>query len=315
MSIYADHNDIKIYTISFAQTIPQSERDALTILANSTGGFYRHAPTAQELTEVYGIIAGDLRKHAGVNTTSDVSFENVMVKNVTVPGADTFDYQYVDGISTCIKRWKTGFSPTINTTFNDTLNWISHHSFNFNVGTIDINDNWQVTFRLQVLQEGDIHVFDPDSIITFDDGTKSLKIPDTVINAIANLRNESFESGEFYEEGINVTQISPTRYEWTWNRTYTGGMPVQEYYFISLDGGYQWTLVGETILDEEEARNDVIGHISYDIQNLLPHGADLAGVTVDFKIKAYAIDAASPRTPRGPQIVRLPTNLTYITLE
>ncbi len=316
MSIYADNNGIKIYAISFAMNIPQEERDALTTLANSTGGFYRHAPTSQELTEIYAIIAGDLRKHAGVNTTSNVSFQNVVVKNVTVPGADTFDYQFINGISTFIERWKTGFSPTYQTTRNDTQNWTTHHSFNFNdIGTMDINDNWQVTFSLRVLREGDIHVFDPDSVITFDDGTKSLHIPDTVINAIANLRNESFDSGEFYEEGINVTQISSTRYEWTWNRTYTGEKPVQEYYFISLDGGYQWTLVGDTLLNAEEARNEVVGHFIYDIQNLLPHGADLSEVTVDFKLKAYAIDSASPRAPRGPQIVRLPTNVTYITLE
>jgi hypothetical protein len=315
MSIYAQNNGIKIYAISFAQEIPQSERDALTILAESTGGFYRHAPTAQDLTDIYGIIAGDLRKHAGVNTTSNVSFDNVTVKNVTVPGAETFDYQYIDGISTFIKRWKTGSSPTVQMTINDTANWTTHHSFNFNVGTIDVNDNWQVTLRLQVLKEGDIHVFDPDSVITFDDGTASLSIPDTVINAVSNLVNESFEYGEFYEENVTVTQLTPTTYEWSWNRLYTGSMPIQEYYFISLDGGYQWTLVGEDLLSAQEAIDQPIGTFRFDILNLLPHGSDTSGVTVDFRLKAFAIDAASPRTPRGPQIVRVPTNITYITLE
>jgi hypothetical protein len=92
-------------------------------------------------------------------------------------------------------------------------------------------------------------------------------------------------------------------------------MPIQEYYFISLDGGYQWTLVGEDLLSAQEAIDQPVGTFRFDILNLLPHGTDASGVTVDFKLKAYAIDAASPRTPRGPQIVRVPTNITYITLE
>ncbi len=45
MSVYAKANNIRLYTISFAQNVPASERTALTILANSTGGFYKHAPT------------------------------------------------------------------------------------------------------------------------------------------------------------------------------------------------------------------------------------------------------------------------------
>ena len=45
MSVYAKANNIRLYTISFAQNIPASERTALAILANSTGGFWKHAPT------------------------------------------------------------------------------------------------------------------------------------------------------------------------------------------------------------------------------------------------------------------------------
>lgn len=299
---------IEVFTIGFG-----SKADTANLSLMASPGDYYFAPNGTALNNVYTQIAGKIKTEAGANTTTDLNFENVLVKNVTVPGNETFNYTYVGGISTFIERWNTSFRQ--NTTRDDTPNWTANHSLDFNIGTMVLNDNWQMTFRLQVLKEGDIHIFDPTSIITFDNGTNALKIPDTVINAVVNLTNESFEYGEFEEKDINVTQITPTTYQWTWTRLYTGDMPVQEYYFISLDGGYQWTLVGERTLSAAEAKTKSIEEFQYDIQNLLPHGADTSGIILDFRIKAYAIDAASPRTPRGPQIVRLPQNITYITLE
>ena len=317
MSVYAKNSHLRIYTISFSRDIDPdgSTWQVMDNLAYSTGGKHFHADSAQELYDVYEQIAGELKTSAGVNTTAVCDFENVMVKNISVPGADAFDYVYLNGISTNVKKWKTGQPVTVDYSFNQTNDWVANHSLDFFAGTIEVNDNWQTTFRLQVLREGDIHVFGPDSIITFDDGTKSLRIPDTIINAIPNLVNESFEYGEFFEEDVEYSILSSSIYEWTWNRFYTGTSNVQEYYFISLDGGYQWTLVGEDILSPDRINQEPRGSFRYDILNLLPHGTDISGATVDFRIKAYAIDAASPRTPRGAQIPRPPTNTTYITLE
>ena len=316
MSIYARDNHYRVYTISFSPDITEGgvTWNVMENLANHTGGKHFHAESAQELYDVYEQIAGELKTAAGVNTTVDLDFENIQVKNVTVPGAEVFNYEYSDGISTFIKRWVTGADPWYQNTLNQTLEWNANHQLDFDVGTIQIQDNWQATFSLRVLQDGDISVFGANSIITFDDG-KTLKVPDTIISAVANLRDEEFAYAEFHESDIQVTQISQTIYEWTWERLYTGGQQVQEYYFISIDGGYQWSLVGDKLLEHYEAGPQSTGNFRYDIRNLLPQGYDLSGVTVDFRIKAYAIDAASPRTPRGPQIVRVPSNTTYISLQ
>ena len=316
MSVYARNNHYRVYTISFSPDIIEGGDtwNVMENLANHTGGKHFHAESAQELYDVYEQIAGELKTAAGVNTTVDLDFENIQVKNVTVPGAEVFNYEYSDGISTYIKRWVSGSDPWYQNTINQTQEWNDYHQLDFDVGTIEIQDNWQATFSLRVLQDGDISVFGANSIITFD-GNSTLKVPDTIISAVANLRDEEFAYAEFHESDIQVTQISQTIYEWTWERLYTGGQQVQEYYFISIDGGYQWSLVGDKLLEHYEAGPQSTGYFRYDIRNLLPQGYDLSGVTVDFRIKAYAIDAASPRTPRGPQIVRVPSNTTYISLQ
>ena len=39
----------------------------------------------------------------------------------------------------------------------------------------------------------------------------------------------------------------------------TGNQEVSEYYFMSLDGGQQWTLVGDRTLSPGDARNQTVG--------------------------------------------------------
>jgi len=287
-------------------------------LANSTNAKHFNATSAAQLNDVYSQIAGELKTKAGVNTTSYLDFQNIMVKNATVAGAEAFEYVYDDSQSTFWKKYKTGSeaTPYLWGTIDDTTNWTTNHALDFDVGNIEVNDNWQVTFRLRVLTDGDIHVFGNNSLITFDDMTKSLHIPDTVITAIPNLVNESFTYGEFSETDVNVTQISDTVYNWTWSRYYTGDYDLQEFYYISLDGGYQWTLVGQDTLSPTYVEDHPIGYFQYDIRNLLPYGALLEGLTIDFKIKAYALDAPSPQSPRGPGIARPAAfNQSYITLQ
>jgi len=320
MSNYAKNSQLRIYTISFSNDISSDSETwkVMENLANSTNGKHFHANSAAQLNDVYTQIAGELKTKAGVNTTTTLDFQNVTVKNATVAGAEAFNYVFEDGKSTYWKKYKTGqeSTPYAWGTINDTVNWTTNHALNFNVGTIEVNDNWEVTFRLQVLSDGDIHVFGNNSLITFDDNTKSLHLPDTIITAIPNMVNETFTYSEFTETEVNVTQVSNTVYEWKWNRHYTGDFPLQELYFISLDGGYQWTLVGERTLPPEVAKEEKIGVFTFDIRNILPYGTGLEGLNIDFKLKAFAVDAPSPQSPRGPPIARPGgSNISYITLK
>ena len=88
-----------------------------------------------------------------------------------------------------------------------------------------------------------------------------------------------------------MTHIENTLYEWTWQRDYTGDLPLREQYFVSVDGGHTWTQVGERILEPEEAQNENTGRFRYDIRDLVTPGVP---AIVDFRLTGRAIDAPSP---------------------
>jgi len=286
-------------------------------LASSTNGKHYNATSAAQLNDVYTQIAGELKTKAGVNTTSYLDFQNITVKNATVAGAEAFEYVFEDGKSTHWKKFKTGSeaTPYLSGTIDDTSNWTANHALNFNVGNIEVNDNWQTTFRLRVMTDGDIHLFGNNSLITFDDLTKTLHIPDTVITAIPNLVNESFTYGEFSETDVNVSQISDTVYNWSWIGI-TQENPITRILLHLTRWRLPMDPCGERNMSPTYIRDHPIGYFQYDIRNLLPYGSGLEGLTIDFKIKAYALDAPSPQSPRGPGIPRPAFfNQSYITLQ
>jgi hypothetical protein len=317
MTLYAMNTGLRVYTISLSNMIVEngSSWNALENLAQYTGGKHYHATSAAQLTDIYTQIAEELKNKAGVGVQSDLSFEYIKVKNVTVPGAEAFEYVPLNNVSTHVENWNsTGYHEYW---INQSSIWDALHTLSFNAGTIYIGDYWKVTFRLKALLDGDIHVFDPSSVITFNnDGSKTMLLPDTILKVRPNATNESGGSGNFIETDINVTPLTNTAFEWQWNRQYTGNQQVSENYFISFDGGQQWTLIGDKVLSPEDARNQTVGSFIWDVRNLLSAQEIAAGFIVDFKIKAFALDAPSPRTPRSPPIMRNNATTTqYITLQ
>jgi len=266
------------------------------------------------LMDVYTQIAGELKNKAGVGVQSNISFDNIEVKNVTVPGAEAFSYIPLANVSTHVENWNsTGYHDYW---INQSNLWNAYHTFSFNAGTIYIGDYWRVTFRLKALLDGNIHVFDPSSVITFNnDGSQTMSIPDTILKVLPNATNETGGSGDFQEFNVNVTALTNTTFEWQWNRQYTGSQQVTEYYYVSFDGGQQWTYVDTKTLSPGEARNQTVGSYILDVRTLLTPEEIAAGFTVDFKLKAFAQDAPSPRTPRSPPIIRnMIVNRSYLTL-
>ena len=160
MSIYAKDNNIRLYTLSFAMTIPNDERIALTTLAESTGGFYRHAPTQAALESFYTEIAGDLKDTAGVNATMTADFDNINVTGFAMDGDQVYDYVYHPTESTKI-RWQDG----VTNVTNQSADWIPDSKLDFNIGTIKVGQYWNATFRLKVKQDGLIEVFGNHSTV------------------------------------------------------------------------------------------------------------------------------------------------------
>jgi hypothetical protein len=249
MTIYARNNHIRIYTISFAQTLSPEVVDALKLMANETGGFYAHAPTGAELEEIYKRIAGELKETAGVNTKVNLTFQpmEVTYNNLTsfLPAGQVLEYQYVNGISTWVDSWKT--TDGTNTTLpgfpyslNHTESWNTNHTMNLSAGNISLNQTWEATFRFRVLAPGSINLFSPGSMVTFKDSegvTYSVPVPDTFLNSIGTLI-----PAEVSLATVDVKDLTYVNDTVQWTLFYDGSHRVRQivYKNYSADNS-QWT--------------------------------------------------------------------------
>ena len=280
MSVFAMNNNIRIYSIAFANDITSDGKDTLRILAESTGGKYYYAPTGDDLAGVYTDIAGILKTEAGVDTELDVSFENVEVNEAPMSGAGVFDYVYAAGASTTISSWidnETGhYIITPFTTIDQTPDWNADNNLHFDIGTVRLGQTWEATFRLKVLTDGNINVFGPNSMITFNNGTDALELPDTFITAIPDLNNTgitnrwltvALDDPEPPEEQGVFTDIVPL----TWTLTYNGTYDIDAALAYSNDNGRSWTVFWTKEVDRTaEPGENLAGETLMDVRNLPP---------------------------------------------
>ncbi|RXE55742.1 hypothetical protein ABH15_05785 [Methanoculleus taiwanensis] len=236
LSIYAKNHGIRIYVIAFAFTPDNVVSTTFRSMAEHTGGFYRHAPNTQDLTDIYSEIAGELKTEAGVNTEMSVEFETVEVNGTLEAGADVFDYVYVPGSSTLIKSLNSTY------TRDDTLNWANNHALSFDIGTVKLNQVWETTFRLKVLTDGNINVFGSGSTIAFNDGAEALNLPDLFITAVPGLNNTGVETMALVVDNLCCTGAEPylDLLPVAWEVNYSGAATVSQTVSYSSDGGNTW---------------------------------------------------------------------------
>jgi len=313
MSVYAKENNIKLYTISFASTLDADCIDALTVAADATGGFYQHAPDGSELEEIYKKIAGELKTEAGANTTMDLVFDNVKVNNITVPGADVFEYQYVPDESTLITSRNETFDPLpadppYPRTIDQTIDWNDNHNLHFDVGTINLGQTWEATFRLKAKMEGNINIFGPGSSITFNNGSASLALPDTYVTARSDRNSSGVESQILDVSSLICTETGQIIdfVPLEWNLTYLGTQNVTEYVSYSNDGGFNWIRFST---NKMHAPSGFVGlhNVSLDIRDL-PSGDYL------IRVRAEASDAPSDQEDL-PSPIRIGLDGIYIKIE
>jgi hypothetical protein len=246
LSAYAADNNIRIFTISYSESLSISARSTLRSIAESAGGKYYHAPGPDALGPIYTEIAGELKTEAGVDTALDVVFENVEVNGNFISGTSVFDYVYEDGVSTTIESWvdnETGYHEIIpRYTRDDTPNWTAANPhLPFNIGTVRLGQTWETTFKLAVKTEGNINVFGPGSTISFNNGTDSLELPDTFITAVP-LNNTGMDFAVLeitnlrFTGEVPVDELLPV----AWDLNYTGLYGVTEDVFYSNDNEYTW---------------------------------------------------------------------------
>ena len=87
----------------------------------------------------------------------NMSFQNVNLTGVTVPGANVLSYVPKTQIT-----WQNNTTTYQDQSdqWNDTSN-PNYPSLSFNIGTINLSETWQATFGLQVKQAGSIELFGP----------------------------------------------------------------------------------------------------------------------------------------------------------
>ncbi|HDS63119.1 MAG TPA: VWA domain-containing protein [Methanofollis liminatans] len=249
MATYAARHNITIYSIGFSDSISSDGRSTLRQLAETTGGIYYDA-SATNIDSIYTEIAGELKTEAGVDTTVGLQFDNVLVNGLAVfndPADPVLDYVYLPGESTVIGSWidnETGRHEILPlATYDNTSEWAAGRSLAFNVGTVRLNQTWTARFTLKVLKEGNINIFGPGSLITFNGGASSLTLPDTFVTAVPDLNNTGLNSSALSVDNLTregsgeVTDFLPL----IWNLNYTGEGTVTQRLYYSNDDKHTWT--------------------------------------------------------------------------
>jgi hypothetical protein len=264
MSAYAKNNNIAIYSIAFANDISSGGRNTLATLANSSGGKYYEAD-ASNILDVYKAIARDLQATAGVNTNVTLYYGEIQLDYTPVSVNDSvLKYIYNPNNSTYINSYMTtdgshpAHTPHYPYTQNQDAEWNSNpRQLNFDVGTIYLDQIWEAKYRLQLIKPGLYNIFNPESIVIFNNGTASLSFPDLYVTAIANMTNTNVTTNVL--QYINVSEVTgmtgpESDLFRTFNITsvYSSRMNVTEEYYIVTYDGRRW-FMGSRVLTPEEA--------------------------------------------------------------
>jgi len=323
MSIYAGENGIRIYALSFVNEPSTDVKNALNILTNSTGGYYKHAPDANTLNALYNEIALELSEDAGVNTTAQTDFGTLTVNDQLIDTSSMFQYMgYVaDGTgpgSTMVDKYNktTHFIPGPD--FNQigplivdqTTEWNANKKLNFNIGLIKRGETWETNFRLKALKDGTFMLFSPGSKVDF---TDYLGNPSSM-----SLNNLSFltvvkDNNSLVIQNILVDPTCPINIESKdpllpikWHTTYTGPNTTitEEARYMSESGA--WVMFYsdsyDVLSDDSRDRST-----TFDMRRVAPGLYSL-------NIKAYTTGSKATSSPTcGPYLYNT-TGMTFIRL-
>jgi hypothetical protein len=274
---------IYIFTVVYLDGAPTNDQKKVLVsmdeLANRTGGKLFTPTTPEQLKQAYIDIAGILRTLAGVNATMQVNYQNVEVNSTPMPGKDVFDYVPVENGATSPDSRTTILWPNNTRSFsNQTDEWNTNNQLHFDIGTINISERWETTYRLKANQTGLIKLFDNTSTISFNDGLDFLEFPDLFITVTPNVTPIGSQSGTLDLSDLAVTKsgtITDT-IPVTWNLTYSGIATVTETMWYSHNNG-PWVLISS---QQNINPGDFTHNGQLDVRKLPPGG---------YRIKIHAV--------------------------
>lgn len=244
MRVFANNNNIKIYSIAFGDGISNDAKEVLRSLAEDTGGEYYNASKGDQLEGIYEDIAGELKEAAGVDTEMELMFQNVELNNENLPntGSDpVLEYVYDPEKSTLIESFY-GNGTYISEIEDQSAWWAENRSLHFDVGTVYLNQTWQATYTLKIMKAGNINLFNDTSYISFNNGEDILELPKTFVTSVADLNST----------GVNYTSLDISCLKNTnsdsitntidleWNLDYDGEYTVSQNLYYLRIGDNVW---------------------------------------------------------------------------
>jgi hypothetical protein len=113
-----------------------------------------------------------------------------------MPGNIVFDYvpvgPFIPLQSTINPDGRTSilWANSTQSVVDQTDEWEANQQLHFDIGTLNISDQWQTTYRLKANQTGLIKLFDNTSSVSFNDGHDILKFPDLYITVTPNASSQ-----------------------------------------------------------------------------------------------------------------------------
>ena len=239
---------ITIYGAGFPTPIGGNSYVDTDLMTRMTSpGAYYYAPSTNQLGAIFQYILGQVQIKAGVNTTAVMDFGTITINNASDTSGLVFDYvpdpptlpSHAPGSTFITMYNKTG------TIFSNVTNqwpeWNTHKTLTFNIGTVNVNETWETTFRLKVLKEGNINVFGNNSVIKFEDsmhtGVDTMLLPPTYITSSQNLTMTGMTMKTTTLMNLRCTEpgeimaLLPV----AWNTSYTGIDVVRERVYYSVN--------------------------------------------------------------------------------
>lgn len=184
MSNYAKDNSIKIFIVSYTDSVSADRQREFDTLAEGTGGFHRHAATEADLINIYKELGAILRQEAAINATAKMNLTQVKLNDIIYNGSEVFTYKYYEGVSTTIHRWNATYNNSINK--DQTAEWHESAALTFPIGTLYVGDSWQANFTLLVNEgySGTGTIPYLPSEVTFEgggEGSDSIPLPEIIV--------------------------------------------------------------------------------------------------------------------------------------
>lgn len=240
MANYAQSEGVKVYVVYAASQVNNADWTTLSTLATQSGGAIVRAQNAAELESWYTWIADKLIEEAAIDTTMNVDMGVIQVNGAPIEqsGSPVFEYVHVDNVSTRIKNYYTNGTVVSDETINQTDDYNDDYKLEFYVGTINIQQVWEATYRLKLLVEGNIDLFGDESVINFTnpllggDSTISTDLGNLFLtsNPVQDVKTptydltiNSFECTNCeYNNAINKWEVKENTINLAWDIDYTG---------------------------------------------------------------------------------------------